>query len=321
MRALLIAGWALPFFVACGATKNRTFDPGTREAVPETPRAAEASAPTTEPDEVPPVKVLEPVVAYVDGQPILAAELMAAWLHEEAPVVKGFVDKLVLQRLVWSEAQRLGATSPPNVFDEALSSALTRLSDSAAAENVSIETYLLRRGLDPKAYLSTLRGELAIDLLASRVVRAWMLTQERAEVRVVVTEDGQRARNALAEIEAGMDFSDVAARYSVEGKETGGRIPPVVRGGSAIADLAFDTLVGEVAGPIEQEGRWLLLIVDTFPAPLQGDWTLIGPEVEASLAQSPIADPEYWQWKTWVTERYPIDTTPLSEWTGDVLAR
>lgn len=300
----------LTLVAACGSTPNRPLQ-----------QAAVAESQALE--ELAPGPSGEPLVAHVGGQSITAKELFGAWLHRESRQVRGYLEELVLSRMVMFEALRLGVDLPQTALDEALNEASNRLQDQVqqVSEDIPVREFIARRlGLDPDSYLAYMREQTAIDLYASRVVRAWLMATQRVEVRVILTDAEDDAEAARAALDAGEDFAAVCARHSVDPSAAqAGRVPPVVSGPTAMARLAFSTPVGGVGGPVEEGGRWLLLKVDSRPSPTSGAWEEIGPLVEASLAERAIEDPEYWQWKTWLFEQYEVDMSPLLEFAAGAL--
>ena len=187
----------------------------------------------------------------------------------------------------------------------------------------SIEDFISQRlGLDPVRYLERLEQQTKVDLLAERVVRAWLLTSERAEVSVIVVDKRERADVVQARLAQGEEFGKLAGEFSVEDSASrAGRIPPVVRGPAALSRLAFSTPVGEVGGPVFEGGQWLFLMVDGRPQPLRGNWSEVGQAVQASLEQRPIEDPEYWQWKAAMLDRYEVDMEPFLDLVGEAVSQ
>lgn len=300
----------LALVAACGSTPNRPLQqPIKAESSGSVGQATGPSA--------------ERLVARVGGQPITAQELFGAWLHRESREVRGYLEELVLSRLVMLEATRLGVILPQSALDEALNEATDRLQVQVRqiSEDLPVQEFVARRlGLDPQIYMAYLREQTAIDLYASRVVRTWLMATQRVEVRVILTDAEDDANAARAALDAGEAFGAVCTRHSVESSAAeGGRVPPVVSGPTAMARLAFSTPVGGVGGPVEEGGRWLLLMVDSRPSPMSGPWGDIGPLVEASLAERGIEDPEYWQWKSWLFEQYEVDMSPLLDFADGAL--
>ena len=137
---------------------------------------------------------------------------------------------------------------------------------------------------------------------------------------MIVLDDRKDLEEVQSAIASGRKFATLAAEFSIgESGQDGGRIPPVVRTNSALARLAFATPVGQVGGPIFEGGQYLLLFVESRPDPVRGPWPETGPEVESSLSQRAIEDPEYWQWKTEMLDRYEVDMTSFFGLVGEPL--
>lgn len=257
------------------------------------------------------------VVAQVAGQPVYAADLLAHWMHRDSDSLRGHLENLVFSRLIVAEAHRLGVTLAANLVESRYEAGLKRLAEELEQDEpgLGVDGYIRSRlGLDPERYKHDLRRDLEIDLLAERCVRAWLLASERAEVRVLVVQERAQLEEVQKALAAGGDFAELAKEKSThESRVDGGRIPPVVRSESGLARLAFATPVGQVGGPIAEEGNFLLLQVTARPEPIADNWSEAGPAVEASLLAVPIADPEYWQWKSAMNDTYEVDLTPLRD--------
>jgi len=254
-------------------------------------------------------------VANVAGGAIDVSELLALWLHQDSLQVLESLDHLVLGRLVLAEAARLSVQVDPEHADKAYRSAVEAIEKTIQAKRpgITLDRYVDEAlGLDPVRYREYLRDEALRGLLAERVVRAWVLQSERAEIRVIVVkteEDSGKVQEALA---AGEDFSELAKRVSVDSSaERGGQVPTVVRGETPIARLAFETEVGKVGGPQYERGAWLFVKVDARAQPLAGGWKDIASAVEEDLVKRPVADLEVSQWKPVMVERYGVDIRPL----------
>ena len=267
------------------------------------------------------------IVALVAGQPITAAELIATWMHREAPAVRAMMEHLIFGRLGVAEGARLEIQLDPAMLEgryqegiERLESEIARTEGSPEEGGPTLERFIrVFLGLDPDLYRQELRRGLEIDLLVERCVRAWLLSAERAEVRMIVVDSRETLDDIRTALDAGGDFGDLAKTYSQHASsESGGRMTPVVRSDAGISRLAFATRIGEVGGPIFEQGTYLLIQVLERPEPLEGKWSLIGEAVEASLAERPIEDLEYMQWKAAMQEIYEVDLSPLLELVGEV---
>lgn len=300
---------------ACAAPRTKSFEPS-----PEPPRPAPefdtepaVAAASTAP-------AAEVVLASVAGDPIGVEEFLAHLLHRESRLVYDTLDRLVTARLALLEAGRLGVKLDPALVDVRLAEDKNRMEDLLAKGGHAIDQYLVEQlGLDPTRYFELMRDELVQQLLTERVMRAWTLGQERTEVRVIVTtnrEDMQAVQERLA---AGEDFAVLAGEVSVDpSAQAGGRLPPVIRSElSPLSRLAFETELGALGGPIEQDEHWVLILSEARPTPLLGSWDEVGPVVEDDLVAKPVADAEYWQWRAAMTRRYQIDLAPLLELAGE----
>jgi hypothetical protein len=279
--------------------------PARTTSTPNTAGDAEAA------DEVSP----SPTVARVGGTRVELAELLDAWMRNDPSGMRSLLDDLVLSRIVLLEAVRLGAALPDGVLAEAVAKRRAGLEAEAQRKGEKdLEALIANQlGIAPKRYFAGLERELAVDLTAKRVVRGWLLTSERAEVRMI-TVDGADARDRVqAKLAAGQPFADVARELSTgPTREEGGRMTPVVRGPSSMSNLAFATDVGKVAGPVAgNDTQYHFLLVEARPTPNAEDWATLGPEVERSLAERKIEDNEFLQWQQVVLERYEIDLGPF----------
>jgi len=256
----------------------------------------------------------ETLIATVSGTRIELGDLLGSWLRRDGAAVRALLDDLVLSRIVELESARIGAELPAGLLARTFEKRREALAAEAArAGAASLDAFLRARlGLEPAQFFIGLERELAVDLMAARAVRGWLLTSERAEVRVIAAGTPEKRDQVAAALADGRAFSDVARELSEDpSKEEGGRMTPVVRGDSTLAELAFATPVGEVAGPVEERGKFLFILVDGRPRPLAGPWTTLGPEVEASLARRSIEDPEYWQWQQAMQVIYEVDLEPF----------
>lgn len=309
--------------LGCGTTGNRPVGAGpattaspvsVSQAPPADPAAAASEGQTG-----------RGVVALVAGQPLYVSELFEAWLHKDSRNVLRLIEELVLSRLVLAEARRLDIVLSDESHAEALAGVHEHMQQEVDRNGagLSMEDFIRQRlGLDPTRYLERLEQQTRVDLLAERVVRAWLLDSERAEVSVIVVDRREDVDIVQAKLAQGEDFGKLAGEYSVEDSAArAGRIPPVVRGPAALARLAFSTPVGEVGGPVFESGQWLFLMVDGRPKPLRGSWSEVGQAVQASLAERPIEDPEYWQWKAAMLDRYEVDMEPFLDLVGEAVSQ
>ena len=261
-------------------------------------------------------------IAFVGERPIDVVELLSLWLHRDSRSVAEMVETLVAAHLAERSAQDLGVSIDPDRLDAEVRIGRRLIEEQLAAGGapISLEEYVKQElFLDPDRYLERLREDTRRQLLAERVVRAWTLSNEHAIARVIVVPSETRLAEAQAELAAGRDFADVAREHSIDpSARSGGLAPPIVRlEQSPMARLAFTTPIGEVGGPLEMMGQHMLLKVESVPDPLRGTWSEIEERIEASLAERPVEDGEYLQWKLAQEIFYGVDRTPFFELLGE----
>ncbi|MEE2939137.1 MAG: peptidylprolyl isomerase, partial [Planctomycetota bacterium] len=219
-------------------------------------------------------------------------------------------------RIVTFEAAALEVRLPDGVIADEVARRMAALERTAREVGApDLEVYVKRRlGLEVATLRAELEREAAVDLLAPRCVRAWLLSSDRREIRAIAVDDRAAADQVQARLSRGDDFEALAREFSKDpSAEEGGRMPPVVRADQSLARTAFAIQVGSVSEPIQDARGFVFVKVVGAPDPLEGDWNAVGALVEADLAERPIEDPEFWQWKDAMYQRYDIDITPFLE--------
>ncbi len=270
-------------------------------------------------------RVVTPVVARVDGEEIDVTELLASWMHADSQGVRDLLERIISSKIVEREAAKLGVVLDEQQIRDEMARTVAELERELqlSQPGMTLDEWISRGlGLDPEPYRERLLEDVRRRLLAERIVRVFIYTQEWAEARVIVVEKRAEAEALIARLAAGEPFGRLANEASLDptGKY-GGRIPPVLRNESAVARLAFSLEPGAVGGPILESGRWMVLGLDALHEPLEGEWSELEGPIEASLAAQPIEDPEYWMWKVEMNRVHPVDLSPLLRLVGEADGR
>jgi len=263
-----------------------------------------------------------PTVARVGAEVIDVGELLGVWMHANPSEVRELLDGLVSAAAVELEARRIGLALDPEEIALGYAQAVARLEAGIARsfpEATLDEWISAGLGLEPDSYKRRLRDDVRRGLLAERVVRAFVLSNEHVLVRMIVSEERAQSEAIRRELDAGASFDELAAERSIAPPEALGGPTPVLHTRTGLSRMAFLTGVGELGGPFEEQGRWMILRVDAHAEPLAGEtWPQLGPAVEKSLVERPVVEPEYLQWTAAVLSRYEVDLAPFFRLIGEV---
>jgi parvulin-like peptidyl-prolyl isomerase len=265
------------------------------------------------------------VLGWVAGQPLRAEELLVEWGDVASRELFLVLDKLVATRLALAEASRLAIKLAPEEVEQRYALERERLAGEVAkkqqksGKSRTLEEFIARDlGFDPKAYLERLRRSMIRQMLAERAVRAASLAEESVALRLIVVANAEQLAKVQAALAEKRDFAAVATELSVDDSRAQGGLVPFVQADerSPLARLAFQTKVGEVAGPLPVGDHQFLIRVEERRAARVGDWSVIGEPVLASLVAHPVEDAEFLHWKLAMEDRYPIDMRPMMELIG-----
>ncbi len=262
------------------------------------------------------------LIGTVGGQSITVADLLGLWMQRDSLELFRQVKHLIANRMVDLEAARLGIPADPELAERRYKESVEDIEKTISKQRpgVKLDDFVSRvLGLDPLRYRERLRSDAAQGVLAERCVRAFLLENEHAQLRMIAVQSEDLLHKVQAALAAGTDFAAVAKEFSVDpSSKQGGRMAGVVKSESLMGRLAFQTPVGEVSKPEYAQGVWLVIKVEARPAPLATDWKVLGPAVAQSLAEWGIDDVEYKQWEAAMEERYRIDLKPLMNLSGQV---
>ena len=306
---------------APGMGANQTAEPET--VANETKPAATDSVPVSEKVATPAVAKESPalpatteptdmVLATVGGKPIRASDLLQHWMTRESRQVWEYFYSLMDERYAELEAERMGITLDAAIVDAAVIDVRMVIEEKIeeAQPGVGFDRYIQSQyNMTPENYVAGIRRNQVRGLLLERVVRTWLLTQEHAELRVIIVTTEELGAKVQEALDAGRDFSEVASELSEDTtRESGGLMPPIVRSEQLLlSSIAFGNEVGGVTGPIEDNTRLIWVETTGFPKPLAGTWSVIEPVVTASLKERELNEYEFLQWKSFIEINYDVD--------------
>jgi len=302
------------------------FDPEAKDEPTPLPEAEVPVQEETEPAPAPPPLTSaspgDGILGWIAGTPMTVADLLGEWQDVAGRDLVLLVDRLVATRLAFAEADRLGIRLAPEVVEARLARERERLAQElgVAERGLSLEEFVRDElGREPGAYFAGLRRATLRQMIAERAVRAWVLSNPNAAVRLIVVPSQDEAEAILTRLENGADFAGIAREESVDDTAgEGGYVAYLVnQERSPLARLAFATEVGAIAGPLPASGRYVVLRVEEKRVAQEGPWSTLGTTIEASLAAHPVKDSEFVHWKIAMERRYPIDLEALE----NVLAR
>lgn len=212
------------------------------------------------------------------------------------------VDLLVFDALVMQHAAQFGiqiaeaAIAAASAAEEAqLRAALA----APAADEAALADLLWRsHGLELAQWRQLARQRATLRLYHGHVVRYLALRDDQVTVRLLVTPDESKAREAVKKARAGADFAQLARRDSVDpSAPDGGLLPSFAPGDShPLAQQALTLAAGEVSEPLlaslAQQPRWCVLYCVSRHAGRDVAYADVLAEIEQDLAMRPLTHHE-----------------------------
>ncbi|WP_438951421.1 peptidylprolyl isomerase [Porticoccus sp.] len=244
---------------------------------------------------------LDHIVAVVDDDVVMASELEErvadiyarlknsdTEIPSEDVLIPQVLDRLILERLQLSRAQRMGV----RISDEEVSQAMERMAESRKQTVAEMVEDAHRSGIDPTSLRQQLRNELLINRVQESAVNRRIYISEQEVNNFLVSEEGQqwsspdvnlghillplssgapredvarveqKARELYEELQNGADFKSLAiansgAQDALQGGDLGWRKTTQLPG---IFVSAVDKLApGEVSMPIRSDAGYHLL--------------------------------------------------------------
>ncbi len=174
------------------------------------------------------------VLAVADGEEVRAGEVLPLLFLTHTELVYAALEQAVRRRLMVKEARRLGVHIGADQVEKSMAAVLKAQSDEfelAAGPGSDFEQYILERyGTTSQAYRAAVRDQVMEELFLARLIRYQARLEERIQVRVIVVEGFDAAREIAAKLDEGANFAALARAQSLDrSARLGGLLPPVAR--------------------------------------------------------------------------------------------
>ena len=256
-------------------------------------------------------------LAVVDGDEIRAADVFPVLFLTHTDLIYAALEQAVRRNLMLKEVDRLGVAVHPGVLAENVAEVLKNQDDEfklSAGPDYEFEKFIQERyGTSPADYREAVRNQVLEELFLARVIRYEARLEEQVQVRMIILNDLDLAKEVASKLGEGANFAALAKTHSIDRTAAeGGRFPPVRRDcPHALLDGLPDLSVGQVTevSTLERSGRRLYRIlrldrvIPADPRPY-GEQAA---EIEQGLEERKIDPFEVLEWDRRVRDRYPIE--------------
>lgn len=255
-----------------------------------TPSPAPTAIPPS-PTPVPPTVTPEPLAATVDGVPIRLADYQAELARFEAAQTSLGIDLAtlgdyqakVLQAMIDRRLLTEGELADGGSVDAAnVDQAIADLTAGRGGTD-GMHAWLSENMYTLDGFRAALEEEILAEHKVDQIVSGVPRTAEQVHARHIVVSTREQAQELLDQLEAGADFADLAATYSLDlsTRLAGGDLSWFPRGYltmPAVEDAAFNLQPGEISGIIESElGFHIVQTLERGDHPLSSDaWQRLG---------------------------------------------
>ncbi|MFE3577190.1 peptidylprolyl isomerase [Lysinibacillus sp. NPDC059133] len=255
-------------------------------------------------------------VAKVDGEKILQTELDDALREQYGTEV---LDTLINNKIVELEAKK----EDVSVSEDSIQEEYEELAESYGGEE-SLQNALEANGLTEQSVKDNIRMyqltknviAASIDISDEEVAQYFEDNKdnygqkEQIVASHILLEDEATAKDVLAKVKAGEDFSELAKTYSIDSStnEAGGEIGYISRGqmDEKFEEAAFGLEKGSVSDIVQtSDGYHIIKVTEKVPAE-EAVFEDIKDEVYATVLEERIND-EYTSWLAEKQEQYKIE--------------
>jgi peptidyl-prolyl cis-trans isomerase C len=233
------------------------------------------SEPTPTPTMEIPTPTMEPMVAVVNGEGITVVEYQAeldryvAASNETGASAPGnlepktlILDELINTRLLSQAAYQSGF----QISEIELETRVTQLAEQIGGTQ-ALQDWQNRYSYSDASLRQSLQRSIAAAWMRDKIIAAVPLQTEQVHARQILLADEQTAQAVKAQLDAAMNFSELAFQYD---SITGGDLGWFPRGYLNIPEVeatAFSLEVGKYSNPIKSDIGWhIILVIEKDPA-------------------------------------------------------
>lgn len=219
-----------------------------------------------------------PVLATVNGQPIMADEFRKELLHRWGEIA---LATIIQQLAIEQAAAEAGVTVTDQEVDQRLESFQRNVDARAPLTGESFSLWLARQKMTLYGFRQWLRGELLLEkMVADQVVvtddevrqfyeasRNRLHQPERMRVSHICVTTQEEAARIRAEIIDGKPFEEAAREYSIDPytKDQGGAFGLLTPGDNPFQKAAFALQSdGELSEPVQTQMGWHIIRRDEY---------------------------------------------------------
>lgn len=247
-------------------------------------------------------ETVDEVAAVVNGEPIYKAELFDVLY---ATGGKDALDQIIARKLIAQEGARLGLEITEEDMEEEVN---TIVAESFGGSYEDFLSVLTLYGLSEEAFREDAKLNLLVRKLAMAEIdpteeearqyfednRLLFEQPEEVEARHILVADQETADEVVALLNAGGDFAELAAEYSIDfnNKDNAGYLGFFSRGEMVqeFDEAAFALEVGEISAPVQTDFGFHIIELLDHREEETVEFNAISDEVMDSLIESKIPE-------------------------------
>ena len=242
------------------------------------------------------------VAALVNGEPVSKAELFDTLYTTGG---KDALDQIIARKLIVQEGARLGLEITEEEMEEEVNNIVAESFGGSYEDFLSVLTLY---GLSEEAFRDDAKLNLLVRKLAMTEIdpteeevrqhfednRLLFEQPEEVEARHILVADRETADEVVALLNAGGDFAELAAEYSIDfnNKDNAGYLGFFSRGEmlQEFDEAVFALEVGEISAPVQTDFGFHIIELLDYREEEEVDFNAISDEVMESLIESKIPE-------------------------------